>query len=290
MCGAGEASFRVLGKRLNRSQGGSPHRKAGITTTVVRCKKCGLIFSNPLPVPASIQDHYGQPPESYWTGNYFHTDELYFAGQIAWLRRLIDVKPGIRALDIGAGIGKCMIALEREGIEAHGLEGSEPFYERAIGRMKIRPDRLKRAAMEEADYPESYFDFVTFGAVLEHLYDPSDSIARAMRWLRPGGVIHIEVPSAAWLGHRLINAYYRVRRGDYVGNISPMHPPYHLYEFSMASFRAHAARLGYEIADHGYYVCNTFLPKAIDAVLKPYMKWTRTGKQLAVWLRKKKAG
>jgi 2-polyprenyl-3-methyl-5-hydroxy-6-metoxy-1,4-benzoquinol methylase len=43
-------------------------------------------------------------------------------------------------------------------------------------------------------FPEAHFDFITFGAVLEHLYDPSMSIHKAMSWLKPSGIMHIEVP------------------------------------------------------------------------------------------------
>ena len=64
MCGS--SSFKILGKRLNSAQGKDPYNKTGITTTIVKCKSCDLIYSNPLPIPASIQDHYNIPPEEYW--------------------------------------------------------------------------------------------------------------------------------------------------------------------------------------------------------------------------------
>ena len=287
LCGAQRKNFKILGKRLNQSQGKNPGKKIGITTTIVKCKNCGLVFSNPQPIPKSIEDHYGVPPENYWQDNYFKIDENYFLGEIKWLKKLIDFKPGIKTLDIGAGLGKCMIALKKQGCETYGLEPSEMFYYRAIEKMGINKDRLKLTSAEEAKYAENFFDFITFGATLEHLYDPSACIRKAIKWLKPEGVIHVEVPSSDWLTNKIANIYYSVIGTDYVANISPMHNPYHLYEFSLKSFEEHSKRFNYEIADYDYYVCQSYLPKIIDFFVKPYMKWTKTGMQLAVWLRKK---
>ncbi len=287
MCGSSTDRHKILGKRLNQSQGKNPRNKIGITTTVAKCSKCGLIYSNPQPVPFDLQDHYGVPPENYWQNNYFSIDDNYFKGEIDRLKKLIEIEEGMKCLDIGAGLGKAMIALSKAGFDAYGFEPSKPFYERAIGKMEISPEKLKLGMIEDIEYPESYFDFISFGAVLEHLYDPSDSITKAMKWLKPKGIIHIEIPSSDWLVNKIINFYYRLARTDYVGNISPMHTPFHLYEFGLKSFMEHAKLNDYEIALHEYFVCKTYMPKIVDYIIKPYMEWTNTGMQLCVWLRKK---
>ncbi len=287
MCGSDAQNSKILGKRLNRSQGKDPKNKTGITTTIVKCKNCGLIYSNPQPVPFDLQDHYGVPPEDYWKPNYFNIDENYFKGEIERLKKLIDFKAGMRSLDIGAGLGKAMIALEKAGFDAYGFEPSQQFYERAISKMNIDPKKLQLGMIENVNYPDAYFDFISFGAVLEHLYDPSASIQKALKWLKPNGIIHIEIPSSDWLINKLVNTFYKLKFSDYVANISPMHDPYHLYEFSLNSFKEHAKQNGYEIALYEYYVCQTYMPKIADLILKSYMKLTNSGMQLCVWLRKK---
>lgn len=286
MCGSIIDDDCILGKRLNRSQGLSPHKKTGITTTIVKCKNCQLIFSNPLPIPTNIQDHYGVPPESYWKADFFELETEYYNRRIETFKKLKQIEKDSKALDIGAGLGKCMIALKNAGFDAYGLEPSEPFFYRAINNLKIPKDRLILSPIEDAEYPENEFDLITFGAVLEHLYDPSNSIAKAIKWLKPGGLIHIEVPSSNWLINKLINFIYKTKRGDYVGNLSPMHTPYHLYEFGLKSFEINGEKNNYTIAHFQYYVCETYLPKSLDFILKPYMKRTKTGMQLVVWLQK----
>lgn len=286
MCHSSSDNFKILGKRLNASQGRNPSRKIGMTTSVCKCKACGLIFANPLPVPLNIGDHYDVPPEDYWTEDYFKLNNNYVFGQKEWLLKSKGENRTLKALDVGAGIGKQMIYLERLGFDTYGIEPSLPFYERALSKMGIDKSKLDNVSIEEADYEPNSFDFINFGVVLEHLYFPSDSLSKAIGWLRKGGLIHIEVPSADWLINRILNNYYKLKGSDYVANISPMHPPYHLTEFSLKSFMLNAEINGYKVKDHTFFVCETYMPKILDPLLKRYMRRTNKGMQLSVWLEK----
>ena len=285
MCGDPTTGHRVLGRRLNKKQGPNPRKQKGVCTTIMRCRACGLIYSDPQPVPMSIDDHYGVPPESYWDPSYFSVPENYFTREVDISRQLLG-QGRKRALDIGAGLGYAMVQLEKAGYETHGLEPSAPFRDRAISQMAVDPQRLRLGTVEDAEYPAASFDFINLCVVLEHIGDPGAALARAMTWLKPGGVIHVEVPSAAWLIVRLTNLYYKLRRTNCVGNLSPMHPPYHLHEFTVASFREHGRQNGYTVEKHEHYVCPTYLPKFLDVIARPVMAWTRTGMEVAVWLRK----
>jgi SAM-dependent methyltransferase len=287
MCGADTHDHKILGQRLNQSQGLKPKRKRGISTTVVQCTICGLIYSNPQPVPHDIQDHYGIPPEDYWRPEYFAVEPSYFLDVITKAKKLLPFQPAMKALDIGAGIGKSLIALENAGFDAYGLEPSVPFYERAIRVMGIKPEKLKNGMMEKVDYEPGTFDLISFSAVLEHLYDPDKAIAKAIEWLKPNGLIHIEVPSSKYLVSAIFNRYYRLMGTNYVTNISPMHSPFHMYEFGLKSFLENQKKNHYSIVHSEYYVCAILkVPKIFHPPLKWYMKITKRGMQLEVWLKK----
>lgn len=210
MCGDETSRHKILGQRLNTSTGFSPRRRTGIAVSVKKCRRCQLVYASPQPLPVEFQDHYGIPPESYWNENYFNWSESYFANEINQYKKFREIKPGMKALDIGAGIGKCMRSLQHAGFDAYGLEPSGSFYQRAVEVMKISPDKLRFGKIEDLDYEEQSFDFITFGAVFEHLYHPAACLEKAMRWLKPGGMIHIEVPSSAYLVSKLFNFYYRL--------------------------------------------------------------------------------
>lgn len=286
MCGSSLANQKVLGKRLNQSQGFNPRNKVGITVTILKCRKCGLIFPNPLPKPFNLQDHYGISPKVYWDKEYFHQDEQYFSHQIQVLSDRFNLQGGSKVLDVGSGIGKSVIAMNNAGFKVMGIEPSQTFYNLAIEKMRINRYHLLNLPIEEASFPDEYFDFINFGAVLEHLYDPSNTINRAIKWLRKDGLIHIEVPSSNWFIGKMANLFYRLKGLDYVGNLSPMHIPYHLYEFDLKSFIENGKINSYNLEFYEFYVCKTYLPKQIDFSVKYFMKKTDSGMQLAVWLRK----
>ena len=286
MCGAEEEAFRVVGRRMSTSQGLFPKRKRGIALTVLRCGRCGLLFPDPFPTPRALEDHYDVTPEAYWRDEYFRVAEDYFSAQIATARQLLGKGEGTRALDVGAGIGKGMVALERAGFEAHGLEPSPAFRDFGLRELDISPDRLQLSSLEKADYPPASFHFINFAAVLEHLPDPSGAIEKALAWLAPGGIFHVEVPSARWLLSRGLRIFYRLTGTDYVTNLSPMHVPFHLYEFTEASFRIHAEARGYRLARVDRYVGEVYAPAVARPILRSVMRLSGTGMQLAVWGRK----
>ncbi len=287
MCGDSVEGHKILGQRLNQSQGLRPRKKTGISVTIQRCTNCNLIYSNPQPIPNDLQDHYGTPPEDYWRPEYFNWTPDYFARQIHEVKELMEFKPGMRALDIGAGLGKAMKSLDAAGFDAYGMEPSIPFYERAISKMGIDSEKLKAGAIEELEYPENSFDFITFGAVFEHLYSPSLCLERALKWVKPTGLIQIEVPSSKWLLSKLINFYYRMCGTTYVTNLSPMHSPFHLHEFDVKSFEALAKKLDFSIVMHRIDVCTIFnVPSFLHPFFRWYMEKTKTGMQLTLYLRK----
>lgn len=237
-----------------------------------------------MPIPASIGQHYDVEPEQYW--NSIANDPAHFVGQLARLRSLVGSGPDRRALDVGSGLGQTMLALERAGFKAVGLEPSKTFAERARQLHGFAADQLVVSSLEDATLPPASFDFVNFGAVLEHLVDPRAALGKAAGWLRPGGLIHAEVPSARWLVCRLANAFYRMTGTSFVGNLSPLHRPFHLYEFTLEAFQRCCEPLGLEIAHSEVYVCQTYLPRVLDPPFRALMRLTGTGMQLAVWLRK----
>jgi SAM-dependent methyltransferase len=243
-----------------------------------------------MPKPRHLSDHYGIPPEEYWKGSSFVHDPNYFGRQIATARDLLRGKEDgpIRALDIGVGIGKAVISMQSAGMDVWGIEPSEPFHRHALERTGLSPERLKCVSIEEAEFPEASFDFITFGAVLEHLYDPAAAIGRSMKWLRPGGVWHAEVPSSDHLIQKITNLYFRLRGTNYVTSLSPMHAPFHIHEFTLDSFKKLMARSsGIEMAKHHYDVASIYnVPRFLHPLLRRVMAKTDTGMQLTVWLRR----
>lgn len=284
MCKSDSSNFKLLGRRMNRSQGLSPRNKVALITSIEKCKKCGLIFSNPQPIPLNIEDHYGMDPVEYWQEDYFKPN---VNGNKAIIEKAIlyGGKNG-KILDIGIGIGLGMKAMLDVGLDVIGVEPSAEFRNYAISKTGIPGERIVLSPIENAKFPEDHFDYINMGAVLEHLADPSDSIKLALQWLKPGGKIEIEVPNAEWMVGKLFNLYYFLTLQPYVANISPMHPPFHLFEFNLKSFQLNGEISKYKIIHHHYFVGPTYLPAIFNRLMNKIMKITNTGMQLIVVLEK----
>lgn len=275
MCGS--TGFHLLGLRMNGRQGLSPKAAEGVAVSIKRCRNCGLTFADPQPIPNSIADHYGLPPEGYWSTAQRDPAPGWMDAEITTAKRLLNFRDGMTALDVGAGLGNAMKALTAAGFDTWGLEPSEPFYMQAV--QNVSHERLRMVTVEDAEFEPESFDYITFGAVLEHLYSPRLALDRAMGWLKPGGIIHAEVPSSDYFISKLLNGYFRLRGTNFVTNLSPMHPPFHLFEFTAKSFQR------YKIAELHHHVCGIIdIPKALHPALKWWMRRTNTGMEISVYL------
>ncbi|MDX6528172.1 MAG: hypothetical protein QOH41_462 [Blastocatellia bacterium] len=223
------APTRRLGKR-----GGLSHRAGlGVECEIWRCGRCGLVFPNPMPVPTGgLAQHYEVDADDYFQ---HHDRDAKSASGHMFLTQAAELcgRKG-RILDIGAGRGELLRAAVEDGWEAVGIEPSAEFarYATEYSGAKVIAKRIEDSTFESAS-----FDVVVLGAVLEHLYNPDEIIREIARILRPGGVLFVDVPNEAGLYFRLGNLYERIRGRDWVVNLAPTFPPFHVFGFTPHSLR-----------------------------------------------------
>jgi len=248
-------------------------------------------MAHPQPRPQNITDHYAMAAEEYWEQARLEISPAYqenFRRYGARAFQQLGARAGLRALDIGCGIGKDMHMLRALGFDVMGIEPSPAFRARALEQFEFTPESIVLGAVEDVEFEAASFDYVYFGACLEHLYRPDQAIERAMRWLRPGGLVYAEVPFRDHLITRLINGLYSVLAPGMTTSTSPMHPPYHLYEFAPDGFVQHGRRAGYSVIQsevqttgHVWHV-----PRALWPSMNALMRASGSGIQLHVWLQK----
>ena len=112
----------------------------------------------------------------------------------AWLhRRILQLPPGIRLLDVGAAGGHLGRAVRSRCAFLAGVESDPGLPESAReGYDEWRATDL--AACGEWSAP---FDAIVFADVLEHLPRPETALARARGWLRDGGRLFVSLPNVA---------------------------------------------------------------------------------------------
>ena len=99
-------------------------------------------------------------------------------------------------LDAGCGDGKFLMELKSmigEKLKYEGCDYSEYRCEQA--RQNTRSIIHQINFESQTDLPNSYFECVYSGEVLEHLYNPDNMIVEINRILKPGGKLILTTPN-----------------------------------------------------------------------------------------------
>src|SRR3954468_25082387 len=109
------------------------------------------------------------------------------------MRRSFDLRPGMRLLDAGCGIGleAARLAKEHPAVSVTGLDRNAELLAIARSRPGPQPENLTwmEGDLAELDLPDASFDAVRAEKVLMYLSDPEldRAIDELVRVLRPGG-------------------------------------------------------------------------------------------------------
>ncbi|OGS22595.1 MAG: hypothetical protein A2252_03180 [Elusimicrobia bacterium RIFOXYA2_FULL_39_19] len=109
-----------------------------------------------------------------------------------------------RVLDVGCGSGTLLYKLKELGFDTHGVEPSQKASEwsKEVGL------NIKSCDLNEAKYPDNYFDIVNYSHVLEHLPDLFENLNETKRILKKGGLITIDVPNVSSLERIILGKYW----------------------------------------------------------------------------------
>lgn len=164
--------------------------------TVYCCGACGLGFLDPRP----DQDELN---ELYRTG-YFqsHYDEGLKADSPEMKRRLSQethrmrffrgIKRQGRLLDIGCGMGYFLFACRLRGYSVEGMDISADSAAYVCRELGIP---VAVGTVDGVDYPAESFDIITMWHFLEHAREPAKYLEKARQWLKPEGILVVDVPN-----------------------------------------------------------------------------------------------
>jgi SAM-dependent methyltransferase len=149
-------------------------------------------------------------------------------------------------LDVGCGRGELLWAAREAGWSCDGVDPSPAHLEWGRVNLGIQ-GRL--GTIESAQFPDAAFDAVVMGGVIEHLYDPYGTLNEIRRVLKPGGLFYFDAPNENCFYTRIGNLYLRVQGRDWVVNLAPTFPPYHVQGFNPDSLRQLLKRVGFEVTE-----------------------------------------
>jgi len=144
------------------------------------------------------------------------------------LRHLPPFADGFNTLlDIGSGSGDFIEMATGIGWKAQGVEPDPVAAEVA----RNRGTQTMTARFEEAELPEAHFDVITLSHVIEHFHDPVKTLRKALKLLKPGGLMWIATPNMTGAGHVCFG-------NEWIG----LDPPRHLVLFNQRSLIEALAR------------------------------------------------
>jgi len=139
---------------------------------------------------------------------------------------------GQRLVDVGCGNGQFLQWARELGWSVYGVEmdAAAAAVARAHG-IEILGSHLH----ELGPAHEGTFEAITLSHVIEHVYDPIDTLRHCWRLLKPGGYLWIQTPNAGSVGYEIYGAHWR-----------GLEPPRHLVMFNAAVLRSCLERVGFE--------------------------------------------
>jgi 2-polyprenyl-3-methyl-5-hydroxy-6-metoxy-1,4-benzoquinol methylase len=123
----------------------------------------------------------------------------------------LDIRPGVRLLDLGCGAGRHAFEAARRGAQVVALDMDHKELEQvnAIAAAMDEAGEIPDGGSIQASsgdatampFPDDSFDIVIAAEVMEHIPVDQSAMNEVTRVLRPGGIAAVTVP--AWLPERI---------------------------------------------------------------------------------------
>jgi len=202
------------------------------------CKECNIEYASPRLKEEELLNLYNSDswknPSEYLNWSYEKWNKsrgLHYylvAENLKLVKRFLE--PGSRILDVGCDIGLTVKKLIEDHYHAEGIEISSIGSKIAKEKTKITVHNL-----EIKDFKSNkLFDGVLLLDVLEHLYDPLNTLKSCAKKLRKGGYIFIHVPQHKGLSVRFKKILHKI---GIKKSYKHFGFPAHIYNFDKKSLR-----------------------------------------------------
>lgn len=143
----------------------------------------------------ALTEYYAMQDAGVLTSAYWHTllPDNYALHSVSGLQCLQHFAEGNRVFEFGHGIGSAAILLASNGFQVTAGDISEHY--RSFARQRVSERNLDVAFIDllhERPTVDGFDAIVSFD-VLEHLPDPVAQIAEMREWLRPGGLLVLNI-------------------------------------------------------------------------------------------------
>jgi SAM-dependent methyltransferase len=221
----------------------------GRSYSVLRCVRCGLIWTDPLFTEVSSDTvSFGMGMPYYAEAVYKHEaprQKDRFRRQLRWISDVLardghSGLSGARALEVGTGLGFFLDVCRELEIRAEGCDINETAV-----RYAMQTGHDVRLGTLDSSYDDEAYDLVVALNLIEHLPHPGAFFQEAGRVIRSGGCLVLETPIQESFFHRsglLANRFFG-RSPRLLG----LNPGGHCYKFSKRTFRTVCDEFGFRL-------------------------------------------
>ena len=190
------------------------------TLHLVRCENCSMVYANPVGSEFASGSFYDERAESF----YLASDKLEsdhapvrFERELRLFRACC---PHGSVLDVGCSTGAFLLALKSRHPKDYAVYGTD-VAGAAVDYAEKHGVQVLRTPFPELTGHESFFEAITFWAVIEHLVEPKKFLGKAAELLKPGGFCFVLVPNLKSLAVRILGAKYRYIMPEHVNYFTP---------------------------------------------------------------------
>jgi len=213
------------------ARGAHDHDKDHWHYRIVRCRRCGQLFSTPIMDPDRIASLYRDSPQDY-TEEGVNIVRSYLRPLRKWLP-LLPRRDSV--VEIGCGHGAILGALRDLGFsQVTGVEPSEDAVRRAGD--DVRP-YIRNELFDAARFPASSADLVCAFQVLDHFAEPQNVLDGIGTMLKPGGLCYVIIHDERALHVKVL------------GERSPIIDVSHIYYFNRTTLRRIFERAGFDVLE-----------------------------------------
>ncbi|MGB6130776.1 MAG: class I SAM-dependent methyltransferase [Acidobacteriaceae bacterium] len=173
-------------------------RDGDVTYLLARCVACSHVMQQPQPGAEELRDAYSADYTPYRPGWKKGGLRLWrvLRNVTTWrrIRRLRNCGRGSDLLEIGCGAGDFLRQAHRLGWNVKAAEYNPELA--ALLRRELNFD-VRDGELRSGLWPPASFDVVVMWSVLEHMPDPLHGLTLAAAYLRPGGILLIQIPTAS---------------------------------------------------------------------------------------------
>lgn len=191
---------------------------------LLKCRECSLVFTYPVPDFNELESIN----KSIYSAKEYKTSYLTNIRAMKRFKKNVKTVKSVvstgKILDVGCSAGLFLREAKENGFETYGVEVCSATGEIAREKFNIN---VFCGFLEEAGFPDGYFDAITLWDVLEHIPDTNAFLKEIRRILKPGGGLFVQCPNVdsvmAGIGGKSW-IWYTV--------------PDHLYHFSQKTLKA----------------------------------------------------